>query len=471
MRKASVLDNKILFGLVATSLIIGVLLLWLQVNNAIGFTIIALLLVVLAIVPLLFFKPLYGIIAFLITRNLVDIYSSVSFYLGPIELNLASLMGLLIVPWGLFCIVRSYQPLSSIQRIPLLVPWMLFFLISFISIAHSFSVNESLVHILRLIDFFLIYVVTYTYVTHHKEGMLINGGILVSLITPILLALWQKITHTGLDSGDIANRVFGTFVHPNILAYILMISIGICLILWNQVKTTYLKIMIFVFGLIAFGTLTLTFTRGAWIGVLILCSVWLLSKPKLFTSALVTVFLLYSTYSFLGPHILNSLSIQQTQYPLVQRLQVDNNEETSSVLWRMRTWQETIPAFYEHPWTGSGIGSFEHVRTRFISYESDLTALEAHNDYLRLLIETGAVGVVLYILLYITILRQALRSYKILSPIQKPYALGLAAITVSMLLMSFGDNMLRNVPLQWIFWSVVGTSLSLCTINEKGYEY
>ncbi len=460
-------NNFTIFALLIASIPVGILLLWLHIFYSVNIAIIALILLVIALAPLLFIRPLYGIIAFIIARNIVDIFNTSSLAIGPLEIMSSSILGILIIPWGLYIVLRQYPLVTQLLRIPLVLPWLIFLGISLLSVMNTFSVSNSIMHMLRLIDFFILYIVSYTQVQRYKEGKLLQIGILSSLVVPILFALWQWVTNTGLDSGDVANRVFGSFVHPNILAYILMVVLGICIILWRITPNKLARVALFIFGIISIGILALTFTRGAWLGILIIIAIWLFSKPKLFTFTLLIALFIYGIFSLAGPSIHKSISIQYAQNPIIQRLQPDTDQETSSVQWRLRTWKETLPAFYERPWIGHGIGSFENVRTAFITYESDLTALEAHNDYLRLAIEVGALGLATYILLYLSILKNLVSTLSKLSYTQKSYAIGLVAITVALFIMSFGDNILRNVPLQWIYWTLVGTTISLCSINKQ----
>ncbi len=46
----------------------------------------------------------------------------------------------------------------------------------------------------------------------------------------------------------------------------------------------------------------------------------------------------------------------------------------------------------EHPVTGVGAGAYEIAYPRYQSWTSDLTIDHAHNDYVELLAETGAIG-------------------------------------------------------------------------------
>ena len=57
--------------------------------------------------------------------------------------------------------------------------------------------------------------------------------------------------------------------------------------------------------------------------------------------------------------------------------------------------QDSLRIFYQHPWTGTGLGSFEIIYPRYQSLATDLVWDHAHNDYAEALVETGLVGGVL----------------------------------------------------------------------------
>lgn len=48
--------------------------------------------------------------------------------------------------------------------------------------------------------------------------------------------------------------------------------------------------------------------------------------------------------------------------------------------------------FRDHPWFGSGLGTFETVQPRYESFYDGKLAVHAHNEYAELLAETGATG-------------------------------------------------------------------------------
>jgi len=54
--------------------------------------------------------------------------------------------------------------------------------------------------------------------------------------------------------------------------------------------------------------------------------------------------------------------------------------------------RDTLRIFLDHPWLGTGLGSFGTVYPRYRSFASDLDWDHAHNDYAEALSETGIAG-------------------------------------------------------------------------------
>lgn len=67
----------------------------------------------------------------------------------------------------------------------------------------------------------------------------------------------------------------------------------------------------------------------------------------------------------------------------------------ASLFTRLDAWGKTLRIFLDHPWAGSGLGSFRWVFTSVQREGEWMVWGEAHNDFLQFLAETGLVGGVL----------------------------------------------------------------------------
>jgi O-antigen ligase len=268
------------------------------------------------------------------------------------------------------------------------------------------------------------------------------------------MGLVQVFIGTGFVTTGVQNRIVGTFAHPNAFAFALLIGIAAAAILWFMAKPGRERLLWSLLGGFYFILLILTYTRSTWIAAFIIGVVWLLNyQRKLILPLALLAVLVVFIFPIISATLERSYNIDLNENPVVQRLQPESEEEEGSLYWRWRTWGETLPAVWLQPFFGYGPGNFPYVRMNYVTYETDLRALEAHNDYLRLAIETGLIGLLAYLMVYISLLKNFIRHRTVVS---KPLVVGMVALLTAILIASFSDNVLRNAPMQWMLWSLAG---------------
>jgi len=65
-----------------------------------------------------------------------------------------------------------------------------------------------------------------------------------------------------------------------------------------------------------------------------------------------------------------------------------------SIVWRFKLWKDILPLSLWQPWFGYGLGTFEKLTEFYRGFS--LGSLEAHNDYLKIFIENGIIGLTAY---------------------------------------------------------------------------
>jgi O-antigen ligase len=191
-----------------------------------------------------------------------------------------------------------------------------------------------------------------------------------------------------------AMRASGTFMCPNHLANLL--AMGMCLALGLLLAPgtgSFLKI-IAGYGFLLFGpVLALTQSRsgvlgaGAGIGTLLLLAACRKGRRH-FVVAIVAVPLLLAAAGWgvwrFGPNMRERVAMAVTG------VQAGNDQ-------RLICWRDTLEMIRERPVWGWGGGSYRWVEPRFQSYHWESTVLYAHNEYLQVQAEYGAVGAALLI--------------------------------------------------------------------------
>jgi O-antigen ligase len=100
---------------------------------------------------------------------------------------------------------------------------------------------------------------------------------------------------------------------------------------------------------------------------------------------------------------------------IVQRLESTTKVVSSQELVlgdRLNVSKDSLRAFHDHPWLGTGLGTFAEVFPQYQSFPSDLQYDHAHDDYAEVLAEMGVAGGALIVLALFFGFRAAFRDLK-----------------------------------------------------------
>jgi O-antigen ligase len=442
----------------------GLGLTWLFINGSLGIYQFLLFIILLAVVPVFFLKPEYGLILLIIARNIIDVFDRQAIVtFGGIDLNLASLLGILLLPWAGFVIISSLRR-SGISKwkqffqIPLTRLWSVIIVLALIGLPFSFEFTLTIKDFIKMLDFFALYITSYLLATQIQLKRSLQT-LVGALIVPGLFGLFQFFVLNG-GSANLASRLRGNFVHPNAFAFSLIVGLASLAMLYAMTTSIKEKCWYVLLSFVYFFLLVFTFTRSAWVAIALVAVgvLWIYAR-KLLIPLILSVVMIVFSFPLISNHSSDVYNINLYENPLIQRLQPETNEADGSFLWRQRIWRETFPAFFNKPIFGYGIGTFPGVRRPLVSFESDLTGLEAHNDYLRILIELGLVGLILYVSIFSNILWRSWKSLKSAGK-AKPVLLIYTFFIAAVMVISFSDNIIRNVPTQWMFWFLTGAVLA-----------
>ncbi|MFH1173100.1 MAG: O-antigen ligase family protein [bacterium] len=403
--------------------------------------ILSIILVYVFIIALI--NNLFGLFLLLLIRPILDVYTNqpiASF--GYLSINLASLLAILTLIFAGLVVLKHKERIKSL---PIFKPILLFLFITLISIFFSLKSMMGLIEWVRLLSIFALYGLGYFLITDKKDLFNLIKVISLSILLPVILAFYQFFTKTGISipADDIYNRIYGTFAHPNLLAFYLLIPLflGIWLAFKNKLKLPN-PFWLFLAVLYAV-VLTLTYTRGAWLAFLItLVIIGLAQYRKLLIITLGIIFIAY-------------LAIQPLQ---IRINDIISPSSYGSVQWRYDLWQDSLDYAKNKPLMGYGTGT----STEIIIEERgpELGSPHAHNDYLKILLENGVIGLAAYLSLIILIFYNLFKKYRTTNGSQRDLVLVVSAISLGLFIMSFGDNVIRNTALQWTYWAMLGGVLA-----------
>jgi O-antigen ligase len=207
-------------------------------------------------------------------------------------------------------------------------------------------------------------------------------------IISALVAIYQLAIHSGqLVGGQIRSN--GTFAQPNDAA--VFFAIATMVSLWRFVDNGRRRLDALFAGIYAVATVT-TFSLGGLGSLLVMLIAFGLLRPGSprikFGSCAVAVLIVAA---FLATP-LGAERIEQESSASLTSTQTRGTAKTSSLAWRLYKWQTLIPEWERAPLFGRGLGT---TVTAEGTSEDTTAGNIPHNEYVRYLVETGAVGFIL----------------------------------------------------------------------------
>lgn len=217
----------------------------------------------------------------------------------------------------------------------------------------------------------------------------------------------------------------------------------VLLALYSYEKKRILRFCIL--GLAAFSSycLMLTFSRGAYIGFLLGVTVFSLIKDQKLLLLLIPFLF---TWQLIVP---NSVTQRVT-------MTESNGELDESSAERVALWEDAKQLAMDHPLVGTGFDTYKFMN-RLNIYSGQTLLRDTHNYYLKVLVETGAVGLGLLLVMLGKMCYLGLRLWrKAKDPFLKSIGLGFACAFVPTLVVNiFGDRW-QYIQIVGFFWALAG---------------
>lgn len=278
---------------------------------------------------------------------------------------------------------------------------------------------------------------------HRKKQL--RAALLCGAAVCASIGILQYVTHHAalkwVDASrfsDIGGRVTATFDNPNVLAIYLLLCfpIALCGALENRERVAKRIVFAIIAALIALCT-TLTWTRGAWLGMIVESILILLTYSRSTLAATLTAI----------PFAV--CAIPYLPINILRRFSSIGETADSSIRYRFYTWEGVSRTIAKHPW-GIGVGekAFCTVYPRY-ALSGIESVMHAHNIYLQITLEIGVAGLALFLAsVTLVLLRAASRGDR----------LGNAFSIVGVLVMGFFDHLWYFRPLIALIFLSMGLS-------------
>jgi O-antigen ligase len=287
-------------------------------------------------------------------------------------------------------------------------------------------------------------------------------------IVPIAVSVWMMsllvigfVAYSGVRLGRLAGADMRGFflaigLHANDLGRLFAIAYALLLFTWWETKSAALKMFLFVtMGLLAFALL-LTFSRGAFVGFLLVNALFLAWK--------------FNAKSLALANVAGAIAVAFAPGYVVGRLLFGVGEGADAVsAGRIDgIWLPLLPELAKSPLWGNGLGS---VMWSFpMQIESMLSVIHPHNAFLEALLDMGVVGLTLLLAFYWHVWRgfRALGSNAFLSPDMRAFFQGATAGLLCFLITGMAGSSLRPESEAIYLWMAIGMMYGLQSRRPAG---
>jgi O-antigen ligase len=280
------------------------------------------------------------------------------------------------------------------------------------------------------------YAIAFTIVRNRRSAKILAGAILASCVVPVAVA-WQQVLGHTLERGNNGFfRAHGTLVVVDafgiFLALIITFATALALTRFSRWRwVLWIAAPCIIFALVN------SYGRTGWIassfGLVVLGG---LRYRKLLVIIPILLVVL-------------AVAVPSTTQRFQDLSTVGNSSGPSNTLsGRMSMWRDALPHLKSRPVIGIGFGSDAIANGK----------RQVANDYVRALVETGIPGFVVYLWVLISCLIAAYWGMELArfgdDPLMRALTLGSFAVVPAYMLVSLTANMMTQVVIAGMFWSM-----------------
>lgn len=389
------------------------------------------------------------ILTIILFRSIGDVFlDSTRTSIGGVSIGIGAIINIVVLLIAFLLVLE--KPKLFPKKLALF--WLPFMVIAFFGVVNSPEKVEAIRSYLTLLSYFALFIVAVYLVRTSTDFNKCIRLVVWSSILPIIYASIDALLHMRGNSF----RLQGTFSHPNILAFYLVLVISLSLYL---IKTDITPLRPFgrfcvTANMIAgLAELLLTQTRSAWIA----CFLIFLAYAIFFERKYLFYLLILPIVAILIPSVGDRLADLDSSNEVYAYAQLN------SFSWRLSLWESAL-RWMELPKyiVGYGLDGFKYYsRTFFL--KAGTMDWGAHNVYIQLFFEVGILGLISFIVLFFNIARHLKR-------LLKTDLLGffiLSALIIEYLVIAASDNTLAYLVFNWYFWFAIGAGCSYVIVHSE----
>ncbi len=259
---------------------------------------------------------------------------------------------------------------------------------------------------------------------------------------------------------DIEGRVVSLFENPNVLSAYLVMAFPLLLAKAFRAESSKGKFLGFVSVVIVVTCTVLTWSRGAWLAMLISLLIFALINSR-------------KTLSFIIV-ILAALPFIRVLMPdsMVKRFMSIGDIADSSTYYRIYTWRGTLSAIKDYFWGGAGYGlnTYAEIYPQY-AYAGIEAAEHSHNLFLQIFFALGVFGLLIFLVLMLLFVQKNFEYLR--NTHDKSIKLFVSAAFSSVcgaLIVGMFDYVWYNFRLFYLFWIVFAISCAYIRFGDREAE-
>ena len=402
--------------------------------------------------------PKFGILAYLLIAYLLFGVMRMNLTTFPLGTIMDALLMLLVV--GVF-IQLKYRPDWGFLRSPISIMIIIWIIYNFIQVFNP-AAESKMAWLYTIRSLALIMLTYFVFAYHIRDVKFIRQIIKLWIGLSVFAALYgfkqQFIGFTSYEEAYLYSdpiiqqllfingqwRKFSIFSDPTAFSYNMIVSALLCVGLMFKPMAAYKKGILAIFIFIFLSNMLFSGTRSAYILIpvgIIMLTVLIFNKKILLISGIAAVFMAV-------------IILMPTSNPALYRFQSafkPSNDASFSV--RTSNQKFIQPYIQSHP-LGGGLGSTGVWGAKF-SPHSFLASFPPDSGYVRVAVEMGWVGLLLFCILLFIILKTGIINYfDMKDPELKSYCLGMVLIIYAITIGNYPQEALTQYPLNVYFFLV-----------------
>lgn len=423
----------------------------------------------------------------------------------------------ILVPLLVLAFIWEYKKgtiqLNSIPVMPFVITFGLYLVAAAISLVKAEVLMDGIMEIARYLSYVFVFLIVIKvkftkeqYITFAKTFG--AAALIVGLFGIIQYVFNFSLNKAGLYAlQDAKGRVDSTLLNPNYYsAFLNFVIPSLLLLAVVYFKDKKVQLMFFAFYAIFIVNLVLTYTRAAWVTMACAFILLVIIMPKKFLK------------NFIKPHILIAFvvlvvgvyfmpdvqsrtasavyAIQKLILPDSKPIDMpggddeptapgevpeppieDPDDETTNraVVSRVTLWKTGLYMYRDNPVLGVGMGNYYTRYKDFVEKYPELDighdAYSVHNSYIKVAAETGTVGILAFLSMYVVYFLYIIRLYfKQQNELGKVVAAGICIGSITFMVQNLSNNLIFIPQINLIFWLVGGLSIAFLHMNqEKSY--